>query len=465
MRYLIVIAILAIVAALAASGLGYDQGAVSIVLGGVKTDLSLNLFVALALVLYLVLLGLTLAVRGLLRMPSRLRQWRGNKKGNQAQSALRSAIADTWAGRDAQANKSVQRALQLFAAAPEPDNDTLALLHLLQADVAQRSKQPEQRDAALAHALTLGQTGRTQVSPWEESARLWQAQWAHEDGRHEAALELIAALPDAVQRRPRVARLNADALLALGRPVDALHAAQALGKKPAFFALTTRKAPSPESERLTDQALHQALTQAPDLETLNTIWRDAGKAAQHQIQWVTLAARKAQELGDTAQALTWLKPLWERLGDQPESDRSALGLAVLRAAAATDAKWLKATDKIHARHNSEPLPAAVLAACGLIFAHHGLEGRAQAPLQAALNAEARQDAPSLPTAERRLVWLWLAHVYADQGHTDQAAAAQRQAMTLEDPLLIALLPASSLATDAEPAPQLAAPDAVSSSGR
>ncbi|MEJ7138389.1 heme biosynthesis protein HemY [Amphibiibacter pelophylacis] len=456
MRYVIVLVIIAIVAALAASGLGYDQGAVSFVMGGVKTDLSLNLFVALALALYLLLLVLTLAVRALFRVPRRLSQWRGHKRDHQAQVALRAAIADTWAGREAQATKSVHRALQLFAALPEgaQDPDAMALLHLLQADVAHHRKQPDERDAALAHALTQGQTAHPRVNPWEESARLWQATWAHEDGQHEAALDLISALPDAVRRRPRVARLYTDALLALGRPVDALHAAQAMGQKPAFFALTTRKAPTAESELKTGQALTVALSQASDLDALDTAWRDAGKAAQHQIQWAALAARRAQQLGDSGRALNWLKPLWDRYFDQPQDSRPELGLAVLRASAATDAKWLKATDKVYARHDSDPLPASVLAACGLIFAHQGLSGRALAPLQAAA------DSGELPAAERRLAWLWLAHLHAQQGHADQAAAAQRQATALEDVLLAALLPAGAAPAEAEAAPQLAAPDAV-----
>ena len=76
MRGIIWLVLLFIVAVVAATTLGRNDGLVSIYFGGWRTDLSLNLFVLLVLGSCVVLMAAARSMGSLLSLPQRAREWR-----------------------------------------------------------------------------------------------------------------------------------------------------------------------------------------------------------------------------------------------------------------------------------------------------------------------------------------------------------------------------------------------------
>ena len=76
MRNIIWLVLLFVVAVVAATTLGSNDGLVSIYWAGWRTDLSLNLFVLLLLGGCLLLMSAVQAIHSLLTLPQRASQWR-----------------------------------------------------------------------------------------------------------------------------------------------------------------------------------------------------------------------------------------------------------------------------------------------------------------------------------------------------------------------------------------------------
>src|SRR5512137_1878952 len=97
MRGIIWLVLLFIVAVVAATTLGRNDGLVSIYFGGWRTDLSLNLFVLLVLASCAVLMAAARSVNSLISLPQRARQWRQLRRERAAHAALREALAEYFA--------------------------------------------------------------------------------------------------------------------------------------------------------------------------------------------------------------------------------------------------------------------------------------------------------------------------------------------------------------------------------
>lgn len=92
MRNVVWLLIMFIVAGVAATVLGANDGLVTVYWHGWRTDLSLNLFV-FGLVLLCLLVYTTLrGIDSLLRLPQRARLWRTGQRDRAAQAALREAL-------------------------------------------------------------------------------------------------------------------------------------------------------------------------------------------------------------------------------------------------------------------------------------------------------------------------------------------------------------------------------------
>lgn len=107
-----------------------------------RIDLSLNLFVVLAALLFLVVYVLARAVRATLDMPARVAEYRLRKREREANRGLREALKALFEGRFGHAEKAAMRAAEL------PDNAGLAAL--IGARAAHRMREPARRDAWLA---------------------------------------------------------------------------------------------------------------------------------------------------------------------------------------------------------------------------------------------------------------------------------------------------------------------------
>jgi len=107
-----------------------------------RIDLSLNLFVVLAVLLFLLVYGLVRAVRATLGMPRQVAAYRYRKREREANRGLREALKALFEGRFGHAEKAAMRAAEL------PENTGLAAL--IGARAAHRMREPARRDAWLA---------------------------------------------------------------------------------------------------------------------------------------------------------------------------------------------------------------------------------------------------------------------------------------------------------------------------
>jgi HemY protein len=85
-----------------------------------RIDMSLNLFVVLAALLFLALYGLVRAINGTLKMPARVAAYRQRKRERDGNKGLRDALKALFEGRFGHAEKAAMRAAEL------PDNAGLA---------------------------------------------------------------------------------------------------------------------------------------------------------------------------------------------------------------------------------------------------------------------------------------------------------------------------------------------------
>ena len=106
MRNIIWLVLLFVVAVVAATTLGSNDGLVSLYWAGWRTDLSLNLFVLLLLLGCLLVMSAVQAMHALLTLPKRASQWRALQRERAAQAALREALSEHFGARYGRAHKA-----------------------------------------------------------------------------------------------------------------------------------------------------------------------------------------------------------------------------------------------------------------------------------------------------------------------------------------------------------------------
>jgi HemY protein len=211
-----------------------------------RIDMSLNLFVVLLAVLFLVLYGVARAVNATLRMPQRVAAYRQRKRERDGNKGLRDALKALFEGRFGHAEKAAMRAAEL------PENAGLAAL--IGARAAHRMREPARREAWLAgvaHDTTL------------KTARLMTViELLVDDHQPEAALAAVAELNASGQRHIHALQWSMKAnqqarnwpeVLRLVRILDkrkALHPALAARlRELAYDALLSEEGRDPEAIR------------------------------------------------------------------------------------------------------------------------------------------------------------------------------------------------------------------------
>jgi HemY protein len=211
-----------------------------------RIDMSLNLFVVLATLLFLMLYGLARAFSATLRMPERVAAYRLRKRERESNKGLRDALKALFEGRFGHAEKAAMRAAEL------PENAALAAL--IGARAAHRMREPARRDAWLAgvaHDNTL------------KTARLMTViELLVDDHQPEAALAAVAELNASGQRHIHALQWSMKAhqqarnwpeVLRLVRILDkrkALHPALAARlRELAYEALLSEEGRDPEAIR------------------------------------------------------------------------------------------------------------------------------------------------------------------------------------------------------------------------
>ncbi len=416
MRSIIWLMLLALVAVVAATTLGPNDGLVSVYWGGWRTDLSLNLFVILLLVSCVLVMSAVKAIGSLVSLPRRAGEWRTLRRERAAQAALREALAEYFAARYGRAHKAAERSLAIAdgAAGVVLDVEFRVLAHLLAAGSLHRLQDRKRRDEALRLALKAGKGARGGPGSVEEAARLLAAEWALEDRDARRAIELLEALPPGAARRTQALRLKLQALRVARRPLEALHTARLLANHGAFSAVV--------AQGLLRSLAAEALDSAHDLQQLRRLWSQFDAADQRDATVAARAAQRAVQLEAVDDARHWLRPFWDRLAELAREDREQVALALIDARAGIGVDWLPRLESAAQAFGHE---SAVVAAVGMAFAERRLWGKARRLLEQAAAA------PGLAASTRRAAWRQLAALAREEADDAQVLRCERAAAALD----------------------------------
>jgi HemY protein len=415
MRGVIWLVLLFVVAVVAATTLGSNDGIVTIYWRGWRTDLSLNLFVIVLVLTCFVLMSAAQALNSLVSLPRRAGEWRALRRERAAQAALREALAEFFSARYSRAHKAAARALaiQEDSAALRPDAEFTVLAHLLAAGSLHRLQDRSRRDDLMRKLLALVKKGVAGRGA-DDGARLLAAEWALEDRDAPRALELLAELPPGVARRTQALRLKLQASRMAREPLEALHTARLLANHQAFSPLA--------AQGLLRSLAFETLEAAHDMQQLNRLWEQFDSAERRDPHVAARAAQRAAALGAWNEARQWLRPFWDRLAELPREDREQVALALMDAAIDIGTDWLPRLEAALNAFGHEP---AVVVAVGTAFAERQLWGKARRLL------EQGGASPALPPRARRRAWRILAQLAREEADDTRANDCERAAAAVE----------------------------------
>ena len=356
-----------------------------------RIDMSLNLFVVLLIVLFLVLYGLVRALNATLKMPQRVAAYRQRKREREGNKGLRDALKALFEGRFGHAEKAAMRAAEL------PENAGLA--GLIGARAAHRMREPARRDAwlaGIAHDTSL------------KTARLMTVtELLVDDHQPEAALEAVAELNASGQRHIHALQWAMKANQQARNWPEVLRLVRILDKRKALHPAL--------SSRLRELA-YEALLGEPghDAESIRRVWSTV-PAADRCIPYIAARAAtafNARGLHDEARAIAEdaLKANWdERVVRAYRDAAGPSGSPSLLAQIESCETWLK-------QRPTDPELALTL---GSLCLKQKLWGKAQRYLEQALS-----DATEAPMV--REAHLKLAQMHEALGQEQVAANHYRQ---------------------------------------
>ncbi|MEI7783952.1 MAG: heme biosynthesis HemY N-terminal domain-containing protein [Betaproteobacteria bacterium] len=386
-----------------------------------RIDLSLNLALLLAALVFLVLHLALRAFAAAFSLPMQARRWRAQQKERAMQAALMDALAHLLAGRFIRASRAAQSALtqerSLAQLASEVGQDSgynpqralqlRSLAHLVVAESAQALQDRTLRDEHLRLALEpapqrLGVETR-------EGIELRAARWALEDREPVLALERLAQLPQGVARRTLALRLRLKAARLARRTSQALETARLLAKHRAF---------SPQAAQSIVRGLAiEWLQGAMDTRALQQVWLslEAEERAMPEVA-VHASARLMSLGGEASQARQWLDAVWAAVVEPEASVAEDLQVRLIttleQGLDSIDGQWLA---RIEAALLGRPRDPNFQYLAGMACLRRQLWGKAQMLLgQAVLNL---QDG-----GLQRRAWRALAQLAEQRG---DAAAAQQ----------------------------------------
>ena len=415
MRGVIWLVLLFVVAVVAATTLGTNDGLVTLYWSGWRTDLSLNLFVILLLGSCFVIMFAAQALNSLVSLPRRAEEWRALRKERAAQASMREALAESYGARYGRARKAAQKALAIQAETPGLGGDAEFRLlgQLLVAGSLHKLQDRTRRDEVLQLALKGSRLGGG-PRPADEAVRMLAAEWALDDRDAPRALELLAELPPGAARRTHALRLKLQACRLAQQPLEALHTARLLANHQAFSPVV--------AQTLMRTLACDTMESTHDLQQLRRLWNQFDAADRRDPQVASRAALRAAHLGAHEDARAWLRPFWDRLSELSRDDREHVALAFVAAGQGIGGDWLPRLESALNAHGQEP---AVVAAVGNAYAQRQLWGKARRLLEQAAAA------PSLPARNRRAAWRQLARLARQESDEARAALCDQAAAEID----------------------------------
>ena len=257
-----------------------------------RLDMSLNLFVVLLVLLFLVAYGLVRALKSTLKMPQRVAAYRQRKREREGNKGLRDALKALFEGRFGHAEKAAMRAAEL------PENAGLAAL--IGARAAHRMREPARRDAWLA--------GIVHDNALKTARLMTVTELLVDDHQPEAALEAVAELNASGQRHIHALQWSMKAHQQARNWPEVLRLVRILDKRKALHpALSTRLR----------ELAYEALLGEPghDAESIRRVWAGV-PASDRQVPYIAARAAgafNARGLHDEARAIAEeaLKANWD----------------------------------------------------------------------------------------------------------------------------------------------------------
>lgn len=404
MRVIIWLIFLSLLAAIAASFLGHNDGLVSIVWQGWRIDFSLNLFVVSLVAICMLVVLLLQTLRGLLNLPIRAQQWRLKQRDQAAQSALREALLSFFAGRYARSRKAAEKAIQIQTDTPDlpADHGFSALSYLISAVSLHRLRDTLTRDTHLALAQTFGRKS-SRLKAAEEGAALLKAEFAIDDLDPEKALQILHVMPQGLSRRTHALRLKMRAAKAAGQPIEALRATRLLAKHKGFSPTV--------AQGLTRRLTLDVLDSAKDLEQLQANWAQLESSEKSDPFIASHAALQMRALGRPDIARQWLSPLWDDIDKQSHEIIHVVTHAMRHCLQGLESGWLPRLDRLTQAATRSPALSLCL---GLALCERQLWGKATPLLHSAAQAK------YLDAESRKVAWMTLAQL-AENAHSEQEA--------------------------------------------
>ena len=405
---------------------GNNEGTITVFWPPTRVDLSLNLVMALLVLLFVGLHFALRALAALFSLPRQARQWRLQQKERNLHVSLLDAMAQLMAGRFTRARKSAQAALAQERALAALDADLpqarqlRVMAHLLAAESAQALQDHPARDAHLQQALNdRDERGTPSLLPeLREGLQLRSARWALEDRDPMAALGRLAELPQGAQRRTLALRLRLKAARQAQRTQEALETARLLAKHRAFSPVA--------GQTIVRGLASEWISAAHDPAQLQRSWNqlDASERAMPEIA-IQAAQRMVQLGGEGAAARAWLLPVWARVAAAPDALGDAWRMKLVQVLEAgfdeVDADWLARIESAHQQHPRDPLLQYL---AGMACLKRQLWGKAQQHL-----SQAARSLRGGPLARR--AWVALARMADSRGDAAAAAQAWRSAADAE----------------------------------
>lgn len=374
-----------------AVGARFNPGNVVFFYPPYRIDLSLNLFIALAIALFAVLYSVFSAIRTTQQLPGRVAAYRKEKREREGNRALRDALKALFEGRFGHAEKAAIRA------AESPENAGLSAL--IAARAAHRMTQRERRNVWLAKA---------QEEPGLKTARLMTSIELLIDGHEEEnALEAIKELNSTGTRHIHALRLALKANQRGKNWPEVLRLVRLLDKRNALHPALSR--------RLRELAYEDLLSkQAHDPDSLRRTWEGIPSEDRAQPFVAERAARafkskgmhdEAREVVEKALAVEWDDRLIRAYRDSAAGEGSPALLAQIERCE----QWTQT------RPNDPELALTL----GRLCLRQRLWGKAQRYLEQALSHAS--DADTVREAH-----LMLAQLHEALSQPEQASAHYRQ---------------------------------------
>ena len=388
-RGLIWLALLFAVAVALATVGRFDAGQVLLVYPPYRVDVSLNLFVVGIVVAFLLLYAILRFARNIVTMPRRVGAYRARMRTEKANSALRDAVSNLYAGRFSRAEKAARDSLV--------DEKNKGAAGLIAANAAHRLHEYARRDDWL-----------TQVDdPDLQEARLLATADMRADGRDaDGALAALTEMRSQGGRRIHAQQIALRAQQQLKNWSEVLKLVKTLEKREALHPAVAVRLRQLAAENLLRDRRHNA-------DALLELWHALTPVERHSPRLADCAAEllialdrpnEARKIVEEALAQNWDARLLRRYPDTAGNDALPL------------------IQKAEAWRKERPEDGDLLFALGRLCLKQQLWGKAQSFLEAALkSADANENEPLKIRTHRAL-----ARLHEQLGDAEKAAAHYRE---------------------------------------